>query len=100
MSKKDYDNLAHILSTSKAGNINERDKYDVIGYTTKSGRFVKFNPKTGLCVIYADDTMGANVISLYKTTLSKFFKKVNSDKPDYGFGSHLPENQKNPIKIS
>ena len=96
---EDYDELAHILSMSKAGNINERDKYDVIGYTTNSGRFVKFNPKSGLCVIYADDSFGANVISLYRTTVARFFSKVNGSNPNFSFKSHLPEEQKNPINI-
>lgn len=94
ITKDDYNELAHVLSTSPAGNLNQRKDFPIIGYKTASGRFIKYDQNSGLCVIYADDSRGANIISLYKTNDDKFFNKVNGNNPKYKFGGHLPDDQK------
>lgn len=89
MSKDDYNNLADTLSSAPASRINDRSAR-IIGYVTERGRFVKYDRDTNLVVAYVDDDVnGHTAISLYKQPISKFYRKLNSDNPDFKFKSHI-----------
>lgn len=90
MSINEYDFLADRLSNQKASKLNDKNA-NIIGYTTKSGKCVKYQKSTGYMVAYVDDPInGHEAIALYKQPIKKFFSRVNTH-PDYGYGGPLPD---------
>lgn len=89
MSADEYNNLADMLSSSKASKINDRQA-SIIGYVAANGKSVKHDRLNNLTVVYVDDDIqGHEAISLYKQPSYKFYRMVNDDTRSYHFKSHL-----------
>lgn len=86
MSKDDYNYLADTLSSSHAGKLNNKEA-TIIGYTTKSGKFIKYDKLNHLLIVYAKD----GAIALYKQGNKKFWDTVNGNRnPEYAYDGPLP----------
>ena len=89
MSADEYEQLANALAETPASKLNDRSA-DVIGYITKDGRIVKHQKSTDYTVVYADEGTGENlIISFYKQSLSKFYRKLNTPNIDMTFGKNI-----------
>lgn len=89
MSIDEYEQLADTLAETPASKLNDRSA-DVIGYITKDGRIVKHQKSTGYTVVYVDGGNGENlIISFYKQSLSKFYRKLDTPNIDMTFGKNI-----------
>ena len=87
ISKEEYNELADKLSSAPAGKLNDKEAR-IIGYTTKNGKFIKYDKVTHLVIVYASD----GAISLYKQGTKKFWDTVNGHRnPDYAYAGPLED---------
>ena len=86
LSESEYEDI--VLTKNEEGkNWLDNDLTKVLGYKTKNGRFIKYNPRTKLMVVYTPDT----IISLYKVPLNKFVNKfvAGEGNPDFAFDDNI-----------
>lgn len=89
MSIDEYEQLADALAETPASKLNDRSA-DVIGYITKDGRIVKHQKSTGYTVVYTNEGTDENlIISFYKQSLNKFYRKLDTPNIDMTFGKNI-----------
>lgn len=91
MPQEVYDELANQLSLAYASKTNDKGA-QIVGYVNQDGNITKFDRQSGLCVVF--DVYDDTVITLYRTTQSRFYDKLNGKgEPEYAYLSQIPSDE-------